>query len=103
MTCTKLGCARADDDLEKSTIGGIAVIACREHQAELRQQEHVAALFRDQQRKARQLAILVDALKGPAADTQACMYKLDQLMDAEERLQSAVEAWLNTVGAGAPC
>jgi hypothetical protein len=101
MTCTKVGCQKQDEEIEKATIGAIVVIACREHSDDLRTDGHVQELFRRQARSARQLSILIDALKGPAANVQACMLKLDEVMEAEKDLQDAVERWLNTA-AGLP-
>ncbi|MES2339271.1 MAG: hypothetical protein V4537_14350 [Pseudomonadota bacterium] len=100
MSCAQSGCR--EDDLANWAIGHVQVSACTPHGLALASDPEILRANEERIRKQRQLEILVEALKGPAANTDRALAKLEELLEVEGRLRVLVYRRL-TAPSTRPC
>lgn len=102
MTCAKISCGKSEDEVAQASIAGVTVYACKNHLDGMSRDRNIAELFARQTKLGRQYQVLMEALRGPAANIDRALAKLDELVDAEYNTQQAVLDWLRTASGGRP-
>jgi hypothetical protein len=86
--CQKAGC-RSDEVVFGHTL-------CPRHLKAISDLEHMQPLVERLDRRRRELEVFLKALEGPAADVDAAIKKLGDVIYAEQELRGARVSWFNT-------